>query len=96
MTPQSPEQSRSTGKLGRNPFSSKPLKVGIKNPSPSVFESETREKADSSRLRSKESTKSDERLHFKSAARGIRYLLEGAFYSLALQVIQKLHSKAER
>jgi len=95
MTPQAPSQSKSTGKLGRNPFANKPLKVGVKKtthaPNRAAIDKDLPGKA-------KESTAHEapsDRIDYRNAARGVRYLIEGFFYELTIKVMRKLSDRVQ-
>lgn len=93
MTPQTPENSKSTGKLGRNPFASKPLKVGVKKTNSTPNRASTENDTSRRSQEFREAQASADTFDFKNAARGVRFLIQGLFYELTIKVVKKISDR---
>ncbi len=79
------------GKMGRNPFERSTLKVGQKKISKGTQESPRAAIHQASRAKGKTSASPES--NWKQLALGLRFLTEGALYTLALNLLSDIHKK---
>jgi hypothetical protein len=90
MSPTHPDTMRNPGKLGRNPFNSPTLKVGVKTPL-KARKHQDDQGSKKRQIPSATPKMRDRRLNWGASIQGVSYLIEGAFFACARILLEKLH-----